>query len=686
MPATPPPLPQRPDTNLEYNIPLYGIRGEFSLTPNVTVPYFMALMDLKRLTRELKTHEEVNPSLDTIYSLVELFQRKIDEKRVRREIVDGYLKLPSKLKFFNSLTVVLLPKNEKGEIEQTFTDYENNDPAIPYESGQAFDGWFADDANSKSVFGGVQFIATEQSNLSRLRWDLNRVEAMAVDGQHRLRALKLWMQDRNNTLSAVESPTRVPVIFLLLHESAGFKRPAGGGNHGIKPIAREIFTDLNKNAREVDLATQINFDDRSIEAACVRSLVTDSTCTDSGRLIPLSMVRWQEANNRFDQKFFVNSLVNLHLLVRDLLGLEAPKDPMNVSDAKNFLRDATTLLGLGTPPRIEYEGDSLSEYYEKHFLDPMDKENPIAPFNGLPTQFLEPALKGFSERFSTWLLHLLTVFRPYSDLLTYARENNLVEGEFSQYLAQPEGHLEAIDKIMLEKHGEEWRHDVLGKHIEAIEKIKGLRTELGEQWPFKTIFQKAFVRLGRLLFVETPDDNREKFGGIVEFTEFFDELYSRDVLRVRAKLQGQSYELWTFIAVNFGNAKIKVASTSEKRIQAILTLWYFAWRYKKYQEAAPVTEETPDSTTQISIDSIANAFSKKSIQSAWPVNDSYAELQKLFEDNAHIILGKQAKDEVPDAKRKETAKQRIKLLLEAGVGHIFAETEQPPKLVDQGEL
>jgi hypothetical protein len=684
MPQTPPPLPQRPDTNLEYNIPLYGIRGEFSLTPNVTVPYFATLMDLKRLTRELKTHEEVNPSLETIYSLVELFQRNIDEKRVRREIVDGYLKLPSKLKFFNSLTVALLPKNDKGEIEQTFTDYENNDPTIPYENGQDFDAWFADAANSKSVFGGVQFVATDQSNLSRLRWDLNRVEAMAVDGQHRLRALKLWMQDRNNTLSTVEAPTRVPVIFLLLHESAGFKQADGSGNQGIKPIAREVFTDLNKNAREVDLATQIILDDRSIEAACVRSLVTDSTCMDSDKLIPLSMVRWKEANNRFDQKYFVNSLVNLHLLVRDLLGLEPPRDPMSVSDAKNFLQDATKLLGIGLPPRIEYEGDSLSEYYEKYYLDPMDKEAPIAPLTGLPAQFLDPALKGFNERFSKWLLHLLTIFQPYKNLLTYARENNLIEGEFSQYLSQPVGHLQAIDKIMLDKHGDEWSHKILGQHIEAIEKIKGLRTELGEQWPFKTIFQKAFVRLGKVLFVESPHDSRDKFGKIEEFTEFFDDLYNRDILRVHAKLQGQSYDLWTFIAVNYGNCKIKVATTSEKRIQAVLTLWYFAWRFKKHQASDKVNDETPKSS--ISLENVANAFSKKNIQSEWPVNDSYEELKKLFDDNAHIILGKQAREEVLESKRKDIAKERIKLILEAGVGHIFSDSVQNTPSPEEGEI
>jgi hypothetical protein len=110
-------IPPVVDTQSElrnYNVPLYGIRGEFSLSSTVKVPYFTCLMDLNRVTAELKTHEEVSPSLDTTYSLVELFQRQIDIERVKREIVEGYLRVPNKIKFFNSLTIVLLPKNKEG--------------------------------------------------------------------------------------------------------------------------------------------------------------------------------------------------------------------------------------------------------------------------------------------------------------------------------------------------------------------------------------------------------------------------------------------------------------------------------------------------------------------------------------------------------------------------------------------
>jgi len=660
----PPPPPKKTDDELQYNLPIYGTLGEFSLSASVCVPYFMALLDLKRLTSEVKTHEEVSPSMDTVYSLVELFQRNIDEDRVQREIVDGYLKLPSKLKFFNSLTVVLLPKAKTGEIESEFTDYSNNDPKIPYEAGQEFDQWFTSDGCKKSVFGGVQFVSTE--TLSRLRWDLNRVDAVAVDGQHRLRALKLWIQERNNHLSDIEKTTRIPVIFLLLHESTGFKRAISSAS-GIKPIAREIFTDLNKNAREVDLSTEIILDDRSIESCCVRSLVTSTTCTESETLLPLSSVRWRDANNRFDQSYYVNSLVNLYILVRDLLDLEVPTNPMDVSECKSFIKKVNTLLGSGSPSQVVVDGISLTEYYEKQFIDPEEKDNAVAPLGGIPSQYLAPAVKGFQERFSGWLIKILKDFRPYKNVLEYTKKHNLITGEFSQYLSQPEAHKESLKKILEDKHGDRWQELVIGQHVEAIQRIKGHGENLGEQWPFKTIFQKALVRFGKVIFIDAPEDRKELYGNIDEFLGFFDKLYENDVFRVQAPLVGEAYTLWTFIALNYGSGKIRVASTSEARIKALLTLWYFAWRYAKHVKKEIVSACPQGADDKISLTEILTYFAKKGTQPEWPVNDSYTELFNLFEDNAHIMLGKETKVDVPENKRREVARERLRKIFEVGL-------------------
>jgi hypothetical protein len=671
-----PPISNTDEDTRDYNLPIYGQYGEYSLSANVKVPYFMALMDLKRVTNELKTHEEVSPSLDTKYSLVELFQRTIDPERVQKEIVDGFLKNPNKLKFFNSLTFVLLPKNSSGQIQKKFEDYSNNDPRIPYTEPNPTDQYFSQEGCQRYVFGGVQFVKTETAALSRLRWDRKRVDAVAVDGQHRLKALKLWMEGKNNELVELEKPTRIPVIFLLLDPKIGFLSASGTNNSGIKAIAREIFTDLNKNAREVDLATQIILDDRSVASCCVRELVTGTTCTDDELLLPLSLVRWQEPNNRFDQKYYLNSLVNLHLIVEDLLDLEPPaREGMNKAKAIAFIEKASKQLGSGPQRRLEDRGIDLKDFYLKEFLD--EEGEPIAPLTGIPPQFLSAATTGFKENFAGWMLQLLRDFRPYADLLTYARQQNLITGEFAQFRSQPKDHQFHLQKVLASIHGERWKHLVLDQHDEKIEAIKGLRTDRGEQWAFKTIFQKAMMRLGKRLFFEIPEDERERLGSIDDFIAFMNRLYDHDVLRVLAPLPDESFYLWTFTAVNFGNEKIKVSSTTEKRILGMLSLWYYAHRYALAEKR--MLSFDVDDDNNISTGEILRFFGTKGAQSQWPsVNDHYVDLFGEFKRHAHVIDGKSELSELGEAKQKQVAKTRLKQVFDAGLRPlILAQAEQP---------
>jgi hypothetical protein len=422
-----------------------------------------------------------------------------------------------------------------------------------------FDNFFSESqaGKNKAVFGGVQYVATETENLARLRWDTNRVDAVAVDGQHRLRALKMWMERKNNQLSDFEAPTRVPVLFLMLHERAGFKTAPNTSVTSIKAIAREIFTDLNKNAKEVDVATEIILDDLSVEACCVRALITPTTCTDSEQLLPLSLLRWQEANTRFDQKYYLNSIVNLHLIVKELLGFKQ-FDAMSKSDVLDFIKSASALLGSGESRQLVHNGVTLENYYLQNFCED-GEDQPVAPFSGIPQHYLNAAVEGFKERFAPWLLKILTKFEPYAQILSYARSNRLLTGEFSQYLSQPRAHQMELAKDLGHKYGEQWMDTVIEQHNRAIEKFKGIDgSELGEQWAFKTIFQKAVVRLARILFITSPADQRDKLGTVDDYLNFLNKLHTSGVFRVHANLGSSKHGLWVFLAVTYGGKKIKV--------------------------------------------------------------------------------------------------------------------------------
>ena len=124
---------------------------------------------------------------------------------------------------------------------------------------------------------------------------------------------------------------------VLLHKDVGFINQQDQTDNSIRKISRELFTDLNKNAKTVDRARELILDDKSIHARCVRTLVTNTTPQDDTNSLPLSLVRWQDNNNRFDESYYLNSLVHLDLIVKDLLSLKEPSDPMDARKVKKFI-------------------------------------------------------------------------------------------------------------------------------------------------------------------------------------------------------------------------------------------------------------------------------------------------------------------------------------------------------------
>ena len=67
-------------------------------------------MPLQDIVTQIKLVEDIPDEVRLDWSLEELFQRDISRDRVETDLVNGYLKDPNKLSFFNSLTIALLPQ------------------------------------------------------------------------------------------------------------------------------------------------------------------------------------------------------------------------------------------------------------------------------------------------------------------------------------------------------------------------------------------------------------------------------------------------------------------------------------------------------------------------------------------------------------------------------------------------
>ncbi|GAB4532223.1 MAG: hypothetical protein Tsb0014_16480 [Pleurocapsa sp.] len=656
------------ESNNKFNRPLYGLKGQYTLAEGISLPYFLCTMPIERAINELKIAEQVPASLEAKWSLKELFQREIDEDRILQDIIKSYLLDSKKLKFFNAITIVLMPKGEDEKIQDRFQENEEDTPPpIPWDGSNEEDAQWNHPEAKKADFGGVQFVSIGQQ--ARLRWDENKVLAVAVDGQHRLWALRTFREHekfRGGTLRTNEKQTHIPVIFVLLHPKAGFDNTQSQVNHSIRSISRELFTDLNKNAKTVDRARELILDDKSIHARCVRTLLTDSTAQDAKDLLPLSLVRWQDDVNKFDNSYYLNSLVHLDLLVKALLDLKEPSDPMEERQIKNYIKDINRTLGIDGK-EVEYEGRTLTQYYEEDCCD--EDGNPQTPFSRLPEYYLESAIEGFKQNFRPWLIKLLMEFKPYRNLLTYAREKNLIEGTFGQYQAQTAKHKSMLKEQEIAKDSDWFKREIVTPQ-NAIADMKQ------NQWAFKAIFQKAIVRLCKIVEFDHKGEDKN-LGNIENVLSFLDGLYDRKILEVRKNIPKLPLSLWTFIALNPGNQKIKVNKAVEDRIFSILLLWYYGNR--------KLQQDKQQGKPQLTRRELLNVFKAEVNKAQWAgCTDAYKALYKGFDIATFYPFYGKDKDEIAKEKQQKLVREHFSKVLAAGIPELANQVDESS--IDDEEL
>jgi len=156
-------------------------------------------------------------------------------------------------------------------------------------------------------------------------------------------------------------------------------------------------------------------------------------------------------------------------------------------------------------------------------------------------------------------------------LLKEARKRDMIEGDFGKYQAQTKRHRNEI----ADERGPDWRSSEIAEPERAIVELKD------GHWFFKVIFQKALVELAREVCVENVGDPR--IGGIEKLLTFLDLVDAKPTcpFAISARLEGSDKGLWTFIALNPGNQKIKVSSQVQRRLLATLRLWFYSWAYKE---------------------------------------------------------------------------------------------------------
>ena len=316
------------------------------------------------------------------WSVRDLFQRDVDVKRVEDGLIP-YFKDESKVKFFNpiTLTMLMMDGNEIIRDLPPMTirpNVQDGNSDRRYDIVEAKDFFrFKIPLNRSGVPSYYQ---------SSLEWNSRKVKIVAIDGQHRLTALKLYKED--NPRQDFQNWS-IPAVLFSVKQGATT-------NTSLLDIIRSIFIYINTEAKTPSRARQILLSDESINCICTQEILEYSHQNDvsdeiDNQKMPLLFYDWrgeQKGSNDVPAPAAVKNIVEIHDWLKFyILG-------------EDFTPEQREALDIDVT-------DELADIFQ---------DNKIS----------HEAVKSIRERFNTdardGLMYLLQNFTPYQNYINFLRE------------------------------------------------------------------------------------------------------------------------------------------------------------------------------------------------------------------------------------------------------------------------
>ena len=317
----------------------WALFGRFQ-TGASSVPYAVFNMTLSQAASDLVIPEEAAPVSIEGTRVTQLYQRDIDWDRVMHRLVP-YLKNANTDHFFSAITVTLLPYRA-GE----FVGYKEGGLAAP----AAYNG------KPSTKLGSLTLTALDgrapslpEVSHAVLQWNKDQMRAVAIDGQHRLGALKVLLAENHPELNS----SKITVVAVIPAEELGY-RGEGGAPY---ELMRKLFTDLNTYAVKVDETRQILLDDRDPFRLCVRAIMAEEFHATDGRnesydRVPFPLVDWHTGDPKVEGGPYLVSVQTLQGIVKDLINANAVT---NWADQKSVESQVNSLREFGWVPSDECE-------------------------------------------------------------------------------------------------------------------------------------------------------------------------------------------------------------------------------------------------------------------------------------------------------------------------------------------
>lgn len=264
-----------------YNQQLDGVYGVFGSGSGLQAFYLQSAIAPSELAR-LDLISDISGSEK--WSVRDLFQRDVDNKRIEKSLLP-YLETVDKIKFFNPLTLTILPMGDDG-----YTVLNSMPKIMESVIEEDESQW---QTLEREGFYRIQWVK-DNEQYARLKWNDRRSRLVAIDGQHRLSALKRFLVDQSvGTARDDFMSWRIPVTVVSF-------RAVGNEPPSVLEVVRSVFVAINTQAHEVNKARAILLSDESINSVCTQELIqysheNDVKAVDERRsdTLPLLFYDWR---------------------------------------------------------------------------------------------------------------------------------------------------------------------------------------------------------------------------------------------------------------------------------------------------------------------------------------------------------------------------------------------------------
>ena len=374
-------MPNRPSTNTNIlNMTRHGFYGKFGSGGNVEVSYIQSVMDYDFLD-EITLIEDIKGSDQ--WDVRDLFQRNVDRTRVNKDIIP-FLKDKSSTKFFAPLVLVLLPvdgEKVQNELVKAISKESDNDESIKHNIGDfvQFEEW------------------KDNPAFSSVHWNREKTKLVAVDGQHRVTAMKTILNDERR--DPIVDQMKIPILLVGFSQS----QTDDDSTHipSILDEVRKTFVYINNKSQKINESRAILLDNEDINSIATQEIVQNAHDNDKDgneqfEGIPLSIYDWrgEEINGR---------------------AVPGPASIFSVKEIKNWFFHY--LLG-----DKDNEKNIWSKIIPRLDLDQTDSFIRAEDISGLNHEYSEIARQSLNEVMNPAIIYVLENLKPWNDYIKSIRD------------------------------------------------------------------------------------------------------------------------------------------------------------------------------------------------------------------------------------------------------------------------